>query len=247
MSSDPREDPTGIRGRVTLITGGTGDLGRSVVKVFVEAGADVHVPVYAAREVERLADHLGDGIRAVRLHPDADLTDAGSVARVFEAVESRGSGPPEILVALAGAFRMAPVEETDPSTWTGLWEANATTAFLCARAAFPGMKARGRGRILTVSAFPALELGSPGLAAYGAAKAALLNLTRTLAREGAAHGITANAVLPSIIDTAGNREAMPDQDRAHWLDPVEIARVLLFLASDEARIVNGSALTLTLE
>lgn len=236
----------GVGGRVALITGGTGDLGRSVVQDFLDAGAEVHVPVFAPEEVDLLAEHLREGVEGVHLHMDADLTDAASVRSVFEGVRARGNGPPAILLNLAGGFAMAKVEETEPKVWNRMWAMNATTAFLCARAAFPGMRDRGWGRIVNVSAFPALELGSPGLSAYGAAKAGVLNLTYTLAREGVGHGITANAVLPSIIDTPGNRAAMPDEDASRWIDPTEIARVLLFLASDSARIVNGAAVALTL-
>src|SRR5690606_18233693 len=110
--------------------------------------------------------------------------DSDSVGRIVQAVEAEGAGPPSILLNLAGGFAMARLEETGADTWRRMWEINATTAFLCARAVFPGMKRRRWGRIVNVSSFPALELGSPGLSAYGAAKAAVLNLTRTLAREG---------------------------------------------------------------
>ncbi len=231
---------------MVLITGGTGDLGQWVVEAFLAQGDRVHVPVFAPGEAEGLRERLGDRAHRVRFHMEADLTRPESVRGVFEAVEAEGEGPPLVLLNLAGGFTMAPLEETEPHAWDRMWRMNATTAFLCARQGFPGMREAGWGRIVNVSAFPALELGSPGLSAYGAAKAAVLNLTRTLAREGVEDGITVNAVLPSIIDTPGNRSSMPDQDRSTWLDPSEIAGVFRFLASEEARIVNGSALTLTL-
>jgi NAD(P)-dependent dehydrogenase (short-subunit alcohol dehydrogenase family) len=122
---------------------------------------------------------------------------------------------------------------------------NATTAFLCCRAALPQMRSMGRGRIINVAAHPALSGEGANMSAYSASKAAVWNLTQSLAREVGGTGITINAVLPSIIDTGANREAMPDADRSRWLAPADIARVMSWLASDEAAIVSGSALRLT--
>ena len=239
--------------RVTLITGGTGQLGRHVVARCLSEGAHVHVPVFDPDEGDLLESHLGreealPGTARDRLtlHDRGDLTDPDRVQAIFRAVKEAEGRSVEVLFNLAGGFEMAPVEETDPGTWERLWQMNVTTAFLCSRAAFPGMKERGWGRIANVSALPAVERGQAGLSAYGAAKAAVLNLTLSLSREGVDEGITVNAVLPSIIDTPENREAMPDADTSTWIPPAEVAGVLAFLASDEARVVNGAALTLTL-
>lgn len=232
--------------RVALVTGGTGHLGRHVVRRFLALGPEIHVPVYAPEEEAELREFLGDAAEAIHFHSDGDLTDPEGVDAVFAEIgDATGSGP-DIVVNLAGGFAMASVEETKPETWRHMWAMNATTAFLTSRAAFPSMKVREWGRIVNVSAHPAIDRGQKLLSAYGAAKAAVLNLTQTLAREGVEHGITVNALIPSIIDTAPNREAMPDADRSTWLSPAEIAGVVAFLVSDEAQIVNGSGLTLTL-
>jgi NAD(P)-dependent dehydrogenase (short-subunit alcohol dehydrogenase family) len=238
-------DPYGVRGRVTVITGGTGALGRAVTRRFLEAEAVVHVPVFDARKGDELERHLR-GAEGLHLHPAVDLTEPSSVSAFFAAVEERAGRSPEILLNLAGGFMMAPIEETDPGAWDHMFHLNASTAFLCSRAVFPGMKGRRWGRIVNVSALPALERGREGLSAYAAAKAAVLNLTSTLSGEGVAHGITVNAVLPSILDTPANRSSLPDQPRDTWLDPTEVACVIAFLASPAARIVNGAAVTLTL-
>lgn len=233
--------PLVLSGRTALVTGGSGALGRAVVKVFRDAGAQVHVPIFDPNEIPGLEAHLEGDLSRVHLHRDVDLTRPEGVDQLF------GNLPPvEVVANLAGGFAMAGVEDTDPATWERMFRMNATTAFLVSRAAFPAMRAAGFGRILMVSAFPAVDRGAAGMTAYGAAKAAVLNLTQALAREGAEHGITANAVLPSIIDTEANREAMPDTDRKRWLKPDEIARVLRFLASEEAGIVTGAAVPLTL-
>ncbi|TVP73784.1 MAG: SDR family NAD(P)-dependent oxidoreductase [Gemmatimonadales bacterium] len=242
----PAGHPPGLAGRVVLVTGGTGGLGRGVVRTFLEAGARVHVPVFSDDELGPFREALGDAADAVHIHRDADLTDPETAQRIVSEVTEAGEGPLRVLVHLAGGFAMGPVEETEPDTWIRMMAMNATTTFHMARAAFTAMRDGGGGRILTVSALPALDRGAAGMSAYGASKAAVLNLTRTLAREGVEHGITANSVLPSIIDTPGNREAMPDADTDHWLAPADIGRVLAFLASDDAAIVNGAALPLTL-
>jgi len=236
----------GVRDRVVLVTGGTGHLGRYIVRSFLREGALVHVPTRGAKEGEELRSFLGGGGSAGHLHPDSDLSDPDVVDTLIARIgETEGRGP-EVLLNLAGGFAMAAVEETDFATWTRMWGINATTAFLTSRGVFPGMRSAGWGRIVNVSALPALDRGKAGLSAYGAAKAALLNLTHTLSKEGVADGITVNAILPSIIDTPANRSAMPGADTSTWLPPEEIAEVLLFLASDGARTINGAAIPLTL-
>jgi NAD(P)-dependent dehydrogenase (short-subunit alcohol dehydrogenase family) len=230
-----------LAGRVALVTGGAGGLGRAVVAAFLRAGASVHVPLQNPSDALVLRDTLGAGATEVYLHPGVDLTHPESVETLFHAV-----GRVDILLNLAGGFSMGPIEETDVQTWSQMWSMNATSAFLCARSAFPRMRAEGWGRIVNISALPALQPGSPGMAAYGAAKAAVLHLTQSLAQEGVHSGITVNALLPSILDTPTNRRALPHADTSRWLPPSEIAKVLLFLASDDARLVNGSSISLTL-
>lgn len=235
-----------VEGKITLITGGTGDLGRTVVRRFLEEGAVVHVPARSSKEGDELRSLLGDLAASLHLHPVSDLADPDEVETLVARVgEIAGQGP-DILLNLAGGFTMAGIEETDFTTWTRMWQMNASTAFLTSRAVFTGMRARGWGRIVNVSALPALDRGKAGLSAYGASKAALLNLTYTLSKEGVGEGITVNAILPSILDTPGNRKGMPDANTSTWIPPEEVAEVLLFLASDRARTVNGAAIPLTL-
>lgn len=233
--------------RIAIVTGGSGQLGRYVVSRLLRDGIRTHVPLFHEHPVEELREALG-GQRASSLHfhRDADLRRPEQATRVVRDVVAIEGRPPDTLLNLAGGFVMGPVEQTDPETWEGMWQTNATTAFLCSRAVFPGMKAAGWGRIVNMSAFPAIDRGKSGLTAYGAAKSAVLNLTQTLAREGAAHGITVNALLPSIIDTPANRDAMPEADTSAWLPPARVADVIVFLISDAAGIVNGAGIPLTL-
>lgn len=241
------------KGRTVVVTGGTGGLGRAVVEELLEGGWRVRVPTRSEGGRERLLEHLG-GPRPDLEIGIADVADAGTVEDFL------GDAPLHALCNLAGGFRAAPVDETDPELWDRMIRMNATTAFVAIRAAVPRMRASGRtGRIVNVASFPGVERGAAGMSAYAAAKAAVVSLTHSLSKELRSKestskelrskeprpaGITVNAVAPEIIDTPANREAMPDADRSGWLDPAEIARVVAFLCSGDAGVVTGSVLTL---
>jgi NAD(P)-dependent dehydrogenase (short-subunit alcohol dehydrogenase family) len=176
----------------------------------------------------------------LHLHACGDLADPETVRKLFAQIP-----PPNVLLHLAGGFAMAPIAETTSEMWGKMMDMNATSAFLVAQAAFSAMQQRGSGRIVLVSALPAIQGGAAGMSAYAASKAAVLSLAHTLAREGAPHGITVNAILPSIIDTPGNRAAMPDADRSTWIRPEEVAAILDFLASPVGGPITGAAIPLT--
>jgi NAD(P)-dependent dehydrogenase (short-subunit alcohol dehydrogenase family) len=227
---------------VALVTGGSGALGRAVVRRLLHAGCAVHITWVAEREVEELKRFLGDAADKVGMHK-ADVTDADDLERVVTNVLKAHSRL-DVLAALVGGFAAAPLADTDPGTWEKMLALNATSAFLAARATAPRMRDRRHGRIILVGAAPAIELGGKDMSAYAASKAAVINLTYSLARELGSDGITVNAVVPSIIDTPANREAMPDANHATWLAPDEIAEVIGFLATDSAAVVTGTALRL---
>lgn len=232
-----------LENRVALVTGGTGVLGRAVVRRLQTAGAAVHATWFTKGEVERLATYLGDAAAKVTLY-EADVESEKGVRDLFARLE-RATGQLDILVNVVGGFAMAPLEETTVDVWDKMLRLNATSAFLCARAALPLMRRYHRGRIVNVAALPPLNRGTPRMSAYGAAKAAVLNLTETLAKELATERITVNAIVPSTIDTPQNRKAMPEADTSTWLDPDAIAEVIGFLVSDGAAIVTGTAVMLS--
>lgn len=234
-----------LSGQVALVTGGTGALGRHVILALHDRGASVHATWVDESEVDSLKRFLGPAGDRVHLHR-TDVTDPDQVEDLLARIGDEAA-PPSILCNLVGGFSMAPVEETSVSDWRNLLEVNATSAFVCSRAALPLMRTAGWGRIVNVSAFPALERGQGRLAAYSASKAAVLNLTHSLSREAVENGVTVNALVPKIIDTPANREAMPDADPSTWIPPREIADVLAFVVSDRARTLTGAALTLTLD
>lgn len=232
-----------LQGRSVLITGGTGALGGAVVKAFVSAGARMTVSWISERERDALRAALGTAGAAVQVER-ADVTDPDSVARLC-ATAAGPSGRLDALVQLVGGFAFAPIDETDPETWYRMLALNATSTFLCAREAVKLMKPRGRGRIVTVAAVPAMNRGAASMSAYAASKAAVLSLTQSLSKELVGHGITVNAIVPSTIDTPANRAAMPDADTSTWLAPAAMAEVILWLAGDSAGIVTGTAVMLS--
>ena len=217
-------------GRTVVVTGGSGAVGRVASRRFAEAGAQVVVADMAPPpgEAGALAYH------------EADVLDEASVRGLFERVASEYGGP-HVLVNIAGGFRFGPsVEEMDESDWDGLLQLNLKSAFLTIKNVLPYMKAQGYGRIVSIAARSGLH-GDPMVAHYSVSKGGVILLTQSVAAEVKAHDITVNAVLPSIIDTPANRAAMPDAKVERWVQPDDLANVLLFLASEEARAVSGAA------
>jgi NAD(P)-dependent dehydrogenase (short-subunit alcohol dehydrogenase family) len=147
----------------------------------------------------------------------------------------------DVLVNIVGGWRAGKtVAETDLESWNFMLNLNLKSAFLCSKAVLPHMIEREDGSILSISSRAALET-PPRQAAYNVAKAGVITLTRTMATEVKRHNINVNAVLPKTIDTPENREAMPDADFSKWVEPEAIARVILFLTSEDSRITSGAA------
>jgi NAD(P)-dependent dehydrogenase (short-subunit alcohol dehydrogenase family) len=223
--------PSEFSDRAILITGANGGLGRAVTKAFIEAGAIV-------TGVYRRGAPPEAGLRFTAL--EADLTAPAEAARAVESAVAR-VGRLDALIHLAGGFAGGqPVNETSDATWKLMLDLNLNAAFYTMRAALPPMLAAGRGRIVAVGSRTAIEPAAT-LSAYGVSKAGLVALVRTLALELKGTRVTANAVLPSVIDTPANRAAMPDADPTRWVAPESIAKLILWLASDAAAAVNGAA------
>jgi len=226
-----------LKDRVAIITGGTGGLGKSVLTVFLREGANV---LSTYRKEEELAEtkELIDQYREKALFVKADVTDADEIENVVSKAVEKFSRV-DVLVNIVGGFAQKSFEETDEGMWDKMMTLNAKSAFLCSKAVIPHMVQNSYGRILNIGSRPALK-GSGKVSAYGASKAAVVNLTESLADECKKHNINVNAVIPGTIDTAANRESMPDADYAKWVDPEDIARVIAFLCSEDARSVNGA-------
>ena len=173
-----------------------------------------------------------------RFHPiEANLLEAAECDRV-----AKLAAPVDSLLHLVGGFGGGqPVAETPDETWDKMLGLNLRSAYMIFRAVLPGMVKAGKGRIVAVGARAAIE-PIANFAAYSVSKAALVALVKTVALEVKDSGITANAVLPSVIDTPANRAAMPAADASKWVTPESIAGLLVWLVSDAARDVNGAAI-----
>lgn len=224
-------------GQVALVTGGSGNLGRAVVQAFLTAGAKVAVVDYSKPPVSLFSETAES--QNLLFIDSLDVTDPAAVAQMVEKA-LQGFGRIDVLVNTVGGYRAGtPVHATPLDTWDFMMNLNARSVFITSQAVIPVMLRQGRGKIINIAASSALK-GSANSAAYGASKSAVARLTESMAEEYKLLGINVNAIIPGIIDTPQNRQAMPNADFNLWVKPEEIARVILFLASEDARPIQGA-------
>ena len=221
-------------GKVVVVTGASGALGKVVAEVALSRGARVAGIDYAAAQMAASASRIELG--------GVDLTDPAQAKAAIDAVAAR-FGRLDALLNIAGGFAFETVAEGNTTTWRRMYELNVLTALNATKSAIPHLIASAAGRIVNVGAMGALQAGS-GMAPYAASKAGVHRLTEALAAEWKGK-ITVNAVLPSTIDTPANRASMPKADFAQWVTPHELADVMLFLASDAASAVTGALLSVS--
>jgi NAD(P)-dependent dehydrogenase (short-subunit alcohol dehydrogenase family) len=219
--------------KVVLITGANGGLGTAVTRAFLDAGARV---AGVAKRIQN-SDFP---------HPNffAASAELGSAAAARDMVATVMANWQRIdaLVHLVGGFAGGKsVAETDDSTLEQMLDVNLRAAFHTFRAVLPGMRTRGAGRILAIGSRTAVD-PQPMVGAYSASKAALVSLVQTIALENKDRGISANVILPGTMDTPANRAAMPDADPAKWVQPSQVAGMLVHLASDLASQINGAVI-----
>jgi len=226
--------------KVALITGATGALGCEVSKAFLEVQAKVAVSYRTEKKLNELKKHLGR--RSAELfYIETDVTNQASVKSMVEQVVKQ-LGRIDALVHLVGGFLGGvAVAVTSEEQWQNMIDINFKSAFLCSKQVFPLMVQQKSGRIITIGSKGGLQ-GTAGMSAYAASKAALVNFTQSLAAEGKPHNITANVIIPSIIDTPENRQAMPKAKFNDWVRPESLAEVMVFLCSDKGRDINGAVI-----
>jgi len=226
-------------GKSVLIAGGTGALGRAVVLAFLDESA--YVVVTYRRQKEFVALNKTAAAAGLSLEGyQVDVTDEGAVRRLTEQLLA-SHGRIDVLVNAVGGYAGGqPLWETDSKTFDQMFALNLRSGYVLCRAIVPVMLKQRSGAILNVSSRTALDHAA-GAAAYAASKAAAVAMIDSLAADLKGTGIRVNSVLPSIIDTDANRKAMPKADFTKWPKPEEIARVILFLCSEDARLIHGAA------
>jgi NAD(P)-dependent dehydrogenase (short-subunit alcohol dehydrogenase family) len=226
-------------GSVALVAGGTGGLGRAVSLAFLEEGARVAVTYRKEEEFAALkasAAAHSSSLAGYRV----DVTNESAVEQCVERIVSE-YGQLDVLVNTVGGYDAGKnLWETDGKVLDAMLALNVRSGYALAGAATRAMLRRGRGAIVDVAARAAVDHAA-GAFAYAASKAAAVAMTDSLAAELKGKGIRVNTILPSIIDTEANRKAMPGADFAKWPKPEEIARVILFLCSDDAKVIHGAA------
>ncbi len=239
-------------GKVALVSGGGSGIGRSTCELFAERGGAVmavDINEAAARATAETIRKKGQRAAACR----GDVTDWEQVQSAVERTR-RELGRLDILINCAGILRIRSIEETSQAEWEEILKINLTGAFLLTKAVMPVFRQQAGGAIVHIASRMALRVKEEH-AAYAAAKAGVMQLTRMAALEGAPHGIRANCVCPGFIDTPMTRLSGPTEDVdaqfAGWNkicplgragQPEDIARAMLFRASDDAAFITGVAL-----
>ena len=226
-----------LKDKVIMVTGGFGSLGASVGRTLVTAGAQVALVDRA--DASRAPKDV-DGAFALG---DVDLASTSAADDAVARVAAR-FGRIDALVNVAGGFRWETVADGSVDTWDLLYRTNVQTAVNASQAVLPHLLAASSGSIVNIGALASTK-AAMGMGAYAASKAGVAKLTEAMAEEFKGRGITVNAVLPSIIDTAANRSDMPDADFSRWVKAEQIAELIVFLVSDRARAITGALIPIS--
>jgi len=222
-------------GQTILVTGGTGGLGRAVTLAFLEEAATVIVTYRKQEEFDALPK--GPKLEG---YP-ADVTDEGAVHALVEHILSRHGRLDALVNTVGGYSGGIKFWEMEPKILDQMLALNLRSGYTLCRAIVPAMLRQKHGSIVNIAAKAAFDHPA-GAAAYGASKAAAVAMVDSLAADLKGTGVRANSILPSIIDTEANRKAMPKADFTRWPKPEQIARLILFLCSADAKVIHGAAI-----
>jgi len=229
-----------FEGKVALVAGGTGGLGRAVSTALLDEGADLIVTFRNDQEFRDLKRSAGASASRLAGH-QVDVTDEASVQQLIDEINSEHGGLDVLVNTVGGYVGGTKLWELDTKRFDQMLALNLRSGYVLARAAVKLMLKQGNGAIVNVASKAAFDHAA-GAAAYAASKAAAVAMMDSLAADLKGSGVRVNSVLPSIIDTEANRKAMPQADFSKWPKPEEIARVILFLCSDDSKVINGAAI-----
>lgn len=229
-----------LRDRIAIVAGGTGGVGGTVTEAIVDAGAQAVVSYLTPGKREKFEQRLGRKGEAVTL-VEADLTTEAGAARLNQAALDR-HGRVDLLVNLVGGWWGGQrVDEISLEDWERVMAINLRTAFLTCRAVLPVMRERHYGRIVNVASRVAERPGA-GMAHSNVSKGGVVTLTKSIALENRELDITCNALMPSVLDTPANRRDMPNADFTRWVRAEQLAKIVIFLLSDDAAPISGAAI-----
>ena len=224
--------------RTVVVAGGTGALGGSVARAFLASGANVVVTSQRQAEIDELAASAGKNSKLSGVV--LDVTDEAAARKFIADIESKYGSVDALVITVGGYAGGKNVWEADSAIYELMLKLNLRAALVMARAVLPGMVKRNRGTIVNIASRAAYG-HSAGAALYSASKAAVLALFDSLAEEVKSYNVNVNSIVPSIMDTPANRRAMPKADFSLWPKTDDIAKVIVFLCSEDARVIHGAA------
>ncbi len=228
-----------LDGKTVIITGGSGGLGKSVVNIFLEHGANVICTYHKEEELKKFT-HLMDNYPNSVVIVKGNVTKEKPILKIINNAVKRFKSV-DILINIVGGFTKANITETNMEDFERMIDMNLKSAFVCCKSVIPHMILQKHGKIINIGAKPALN-GASGVTAYSASKAGVVNLTKSLAEEVLKHNINVNAIIPGTIYTEANMQAMPRAKHKNWVKPEEIAKVILFLATEDSDPISGAAI-----
>ena len=229
-----------FEGSTVLVAGGTGGLGRAVTSAFLEEGANVAVTYRNQPEWERFKNSASANASRLQGH-EVDVTDEAAVNQLIEKVLLKQGRLDAMVNTVGGYAGGLKLWEMETKVFDRMLNLNLRSGYALSRSAVRVMLKQGRGAIVNVASKAALDHAA-GAAAYAASKAAAVAMLDSLAAEVTGTGVRVNSILPSIIDTEPNRKAMPKADFTKWPKAEDIARVILFLCSEDAKVIHGAAI-----
>ncbi len=222
-----------MKGKVVLVTGANGGLGTYVTQAFLDAGATV---IGTSRRIQQ-SDFDSPNFTAL----PAEISTHEGAKVLLDQVVARFSRLDVLAHTVGGFAGGQSVADTDDATFQRMFDLNLNATFHLLRAVLPAMRKTGNGRIIAIGSRAAAEPGA-SVGAYSASKAAMVSLIRTVALENTDAGITSNVILPGTMDTPANRKAMPDADFSKWVQPTSVASLIVWLAGDAGKAMNGAVI-----